>query len=123
MNSKEADRAAWNSIMLFDPPDSGDAYIQFTKRVFTDMWSRPRLGRRERRLTTLTCIVASGNAAILQFHMKPALESGDLTPDELLEWVVHVAHYAGWPASAQAYTTLQKVVAKLGLEFEDNDLW
>lgn len=121
MDNKEADRVAWNNIMLFDPPDSADPYIQFTKRVFTDMWSRPKLGRKERRLTTLTCIVASGNAAILQFHMKPALESGDLTPDELLEWVVHIAHYAGWPASAQAYITLQTVSAELGLEFEDSD--
>ena len=107
--------------MLDDPPDSNDLYLQFTKRVFSDVWSRPRLGRKERRLTTMTCIIASGNAAILPFHMKPALESGDLTADELAEWVVHIAHYAGWPASAQAYTTLRTIATELGLDFEDDN--
>ena len=121
MNNKEADRVDWKNIMLFDPPDSDDPYIHFTKRVFTDMWSRPKLGVKERRITTLTCIAASGNAAILPFHMKPALESGDVSPDELMEWVVHIAHYAGWPTSAQAYTALRTAVAELGLEFEDDD--
>ena len=121
MDKNEADRVAWNNIMLDDPPDHDDLYLRFTKRVFTDVWARPRLGRRERRLTTLTAIAATGNGAILPFHMKPALEAGDLTTDELAEWVVHLAHYAGWPASAQAYTALRTVAAELGLEFEDND--
>ncbi|WP_420639263.1 carboxymuconolactone decarboxylase family protein [Candidatus Poriferisocius sp.] len=121
MNNKEADRVAWANIMGDDPPDHDDLYLRFTKRVFSDVWSRPRLGRRERRLTTLTAIAATGNGPILPFHMKPALESGDLTPDELAEWVVQLAHYAGWPASAQAYTALRTVVAELGLSFEDED--
>ncbi|MCY3577585.1 MAG: carboxymuconolactone decarboxylase family protein [bacterium] len=121
MNNKEADRVAWNNIMLVDPPDSDDLYLRFTKRVFTDVWARPRLERRERRLITLTAIAATGNGPILPHHLKPAMESGDLTPDELEEWVVHLAHYAGWPASAQAYTALRMAAAELGLEFEGGD--
>ncbi len=121
MDKKETDRAAWNNIMQVDPPDSDDLYLRFTKRVFTDVWARPGLGRRERRLTTLTAIAATGNGPILPHHMKPALESGDFTPDELAEWVIQLAHYAGWPASAQAYTALRTVAAELGLEFSDDD--
>ncbi|MCY4036002.1 MAG: carboxymuconolactone decarboxylase family protein [bacterium] len=121
MNDKEADRVAWNNIMLDDPPDSDDLYLRFTKRVFTDVWARPALGRKERRLVTLTAIAATGNGPILPFHLKPALESGDLTASELAEWVVHLAHYAGWPASAQAYTALRTAAVELGIEFEDGD--
>lgn len=121
MDNKEADRVAWNNIMLVDPPDSDDLYLRFTKRVFSDVWSRPGLARRERRLVTLTAIAATGNGPILPHHMKPALESGDLTTSELAEWVVHIAHYAGWPASAQAYTALRMAAAELGIEFEDDD--
>ena len=107
--------------MLADPPDSDELYLRFTKRVFSDVWSRPGLARRERRLVTLTAIAATGNGPILPHHMKPALESGDLTTNELAEWVVHIAHYAGWPASAQAYTTLRTLVDELDLGFEGDD--
>ena len=40
-----------------------------------------------------------------------ALSSGDLTADELHEWVLHVSFYAGWPAGANAYAALREVLA------------
>ena len=45
-----------------------------------------------------------------------ALESGDITRDEMMEVVVHLAHYAGWPKAAAMYRQLLKLCADLGSE-------
>jgi alkylhydroperoxidase/carboxymuconolactone decarboxylase family protein YurZ len=44
-------------------------------------------------------------------HLPAALESGDVAPAELHEWVVHLAHDGGWPAGTTAYTVLREVLA------------
>jgi 4-carboxymuconolactone decarboxylase len=60
---------------------------------------------------TLTVVAMSGQAAPLAGHLGAALKSGDLTAEELHEWVLHLAHYAGWPIAATAYVTLREVQA------------
>lgn len=104
----------WRDIMANEPPGSlGDPYMQFTAGLFKNVWSRPGLTRRERRLITLTAVAARGSAEALPHHIGAALKLGDLSKDELLEWVVHLAHYAGWPASAEAYVILQTAAAQI----------
>jgi hypothetical protein len=39
------------------------------------------------------------------------VSSGDLTADELHEWVLHISFYAGWPCGAGAYAALREVLA------------
>lgn len=101
-------RQAWREIMGNDPPeDLSDLYLQFTSDLFVNVWTRPGLSRRDRRLITLTAVATRGSPEALPHHIKAALQLGDLTREELSEWVVHLAHYAGWPASAEAYIALQ----------------
>jgi alkylhydroperoxidase/carboxymuconolactone decarboxylase family protein YurZ len=45
-------------------------------------------------------------------HVEKALESGDLTPAQIEEWIVHLAHYAGWPVAANVYTVTRSVLAQ-----------
>ncbi len=104
----------WRDVMANEPPESlGDPYMQFTAGLFKNVWSRPGLTRRERRLITLTAIATRGSAEALPHHIAAALKLGDLSKDELMEWVVHLAHYAGWPASAEAYVILQTAAAQI----------
>ena len=107
----------WSDVMGTPrPAEMADAYMEFTGRVFDDVWSRPGLGRRERRMTTLTAIAVGGSSGPLEYHMRAALETGDFTVDELMEWVVHLAHYGGWPVSADAYVVLRQLAAELGAD-------
>ena len=41
--------------------------------------------------------------------MRSALTSGDITLDELNEWVLQLAQYVGWPTGAMLETTLRKI--------------
>ncbi len=91
-----------------------DAYQAFTvDNVFGEVWTRPGLTRKERRWIAITLASASGQAGAYVYHLRAALESGDITRDELMEWIVQFAHYAGWPASAGVYTEMRKLFAEL----------
>ena len=43
------------------------------------------------------------------FHLGAAYRSGDFTLEELDEWVLHLAHYAGWPLATTAHSALLEV--------------
>ena len=95
----------------FPPPD---AYVAATvDTVFGEIWSRPGLTRKERRWITLSCVGAAGAAGAMEYHMRAALVSGDVTREELVEFILHFAFYGGWPASSALYTTYTKLCAEL----------
>ena len=48
--------------------------------VFAEVWSRPGLTRKERRLISLACVCADDDPAVMGQHFYGALSSGDLTP-------------------------------------------
>ena len=98
---------AWRDVMGSDAPSIADPFMEFTTdHVFGRVWTRPGLTTRDRRLVTLTAIAAAGADAALASHLRAAYRSGDLSLAELDEWVVHVAHYVGWPAATPAYMAL-----------------
>jgi 4-carboxymuconolactone decarboxylase len=94
------------------PP--GSALDVAHKVVFGDIWNRPELTVRERRLITLTIIGMTGAEWPMQAHVRAALHSGDLTPDEMRGFVTHFVFYGGFPLGA----TLHKAVEAQIAEFE-----
>jgi len=111
-DSRAAAEQMWREIMRFDAPPVTDPYTEATTdTVFGGLWSRPGLARRDRRLTSLTVIATRGLREPLVAHLSAALASGDLTADELHEWVLHLSFYAGWPIGATAYAALHEVLA------------
>lgn len=105
--------ASFRDVMRFEPPPSDDPYTEFTTdHVFGRVWTRPGLARRDRRLVSLTAVALTGLKDPLVAHLRAAYESEDLSAEELHEWVVHLAHYGGWPYAANAYAALREVQAQ-----------
>ncbi len=74
--------------------------------LFAKIWTRPGLSIRDRRLVTLALLAAQGRPDQLKSHIRGALTGEDkLTKDEILELMIHVAHYAGWAAGASGQGT------------------
>ncbi len=73
--------------------------------VFSALWTREGLGRRDRSLVTLGILIALRAEHELQYHFPIALANG-LTKEEIAEVIYHATGYAGFPAAASA-----KVVA------------
>jgi 4-carboxymuconolactone decarboxylase len=114
---RERGQQAWRDVMGADSPPIADPFMEFTSdHVFGRVWTRPGLTTRDRRLVTLTAIVAAGADAALALHLRAAYRSGDLDLDALDEWVVHVAHYVGWPAATPAYMALGALKAEVDAE-------
>lgn len=107
MTANEADRSvqariAYADIMTAPAPQCGTpAAARMLEFVFTDVWHRPGLTRRDRHFITLPCVAAADAEQPLQDHVYAALNSGDLSIVEMQETVLHFAVYGGWPKASR----------------------
>jgi len=107
--------AVWREVMQADAPAVTDPYTELTTdHLMGRIWTRPGLARRDRRLITLTIAAVTGQGGPLRNHLRASVESGDLSVEELHEWVINLAHYGGWPAGTTAYAALREVSAGSG---------
>jgi 4-carboxymuconolactone decarboxylase len=85
------------------PPAGASRFVDITvEHLFAEVWDNPALSVRDRRLVVLGILAALGDAQNLGVHLGQALQRGDLTPEQVDELVITVAHYAGWPRSTHA---------------------
>jgi 4-carboxymuconolactone decarboxylase len=79
---------------------------EFTlNHLFANIWGRSRdpldpqkmISLRERSIITVALLAAQGREVELRKHIGGARHQG-LSKEQILEIMIHVAHYAGWPA-------------------------
>lgn len=75
-----------------DNPYSGAGILNF---VFGEMWLRPGLGMKERRLITVACVAFQDAEIPVNSHVYAALKSGDVSFDEMDEVALQFAAYYG----------------------------
>lgn len=81
---------------------------------FGDVYSRPGLDLRTRELATVAGLAALGHAQPqLKVHVNGALNVG-CTPAEVIEVIIQMALYAGFPAALNAAFTAKQVFAERG---------
>ncbi|WP_392508210.1 carboxymuconolactone decarboxylase family protein [Naumannella halotolerans] len=82
---------------------------------FGEIYSRPGLEPRDRQLVTLGMLTALGGCeSQLDVHINAALNIG-LTPQQIIEALLHTAVYCGFPRALNATFTAKKVFAERGL--------
>ncbi|TPQ42962.1 carboxymuconolactone decarboxylase family protein [Cupriavidus pinatubonensis] len=82
---------------------------------FGDIYSRGGLGLRERELATVAALCALGNALPqLRVHVHAALHVG-CKPAEVVEAVMQMAVYAGFPAALNGLSVVREVFAEKGI--------
>lgn len=86
-------------------PDFYNTLIEFG---FSDIYSRPGLDLKQRELLTISSLITQGADSQLPFHLHAALNVG-LTPEEILEAVLHCAAYAGFPRACAALMVVMQV--------------
>jgi 4-carboxymuconolactone decarboxylase len=65
--------------------------------AFGDVWNRPHLSVRERRILTLSVLATVAPAEVTAVHVRAALRHGDLDAHELAALVTHLSLYVGLP--------------------------
>ena len=92
--------------------DFAPKLVELTDQVlFSDVWERPELGKRDRSLITCAALVATGKTEQMSFHFPRALENG-VTQEELVELVTHLAFYVGWPSAMSAMNRARDLLAE-----------
>jgi 4-carboxymuconolactone decarboxylase len=87
----------FREVLTSDPPKWTGPYPNATRDyLFGEVWSRPVLSRRDRRLVTLACVAAASLPIAVESHVYSALVSDDVGLDEMLEIVLQFAVYNGW---------------------------
>lgn len=93
-------------------PDLAKYIIEFP---FGDIYARPQLDLKSREIATVAALTALGNCAPqLNVHIHGALNVG-CTPDEVVEVILQMAVYAGFPAALNGMFVAKAVFAERGL--------
>ena len=89
-------------------PDFATYLIEFP---FGDIYSRPGLDLKAREIATIAALTALGNATPqLKVHIEAGLNVG-LTRDEIVETIMQMAVYAGFPAALNGLFAAKEVFA------------
>jgi len=81
-----------------------------TRYAWGEIWTRPGLDERTRRILVLGTLVALGRFEEFRMHAKAALSDGGFSENELKEIVLQQAIYCGVPAANTAFEVLRDVV-------------
>lgn len=109
---------AGNSTRVLDnlrevAPDLATWIVDF---AYGQVVSRPQLELRTRELATVAALTALGNAAPqLKAHVNGALNAG-AKPEEVVEVVLQMAVYAGFPAALNGINVVKDVLTERGIK-------
>jgi len=91
---------------------TGDFFRYTADHLFADIWSRPGLSDRDRRLLLIGMLAGTGAQDVLSIQVPAALASGDLDATALREIVVFLCHYAGWPNGARLNSLVEETITQ-----------
>jgi 4-carboxymuconolactone decarboxylase len=101
----------FSAVTGLPAPDRGDDYVAdvVIDQVFAEIWTRPGLTRKEPRWIAITCASMTGVKFAMETHIGAALRTGDITIEEMREFVLHFAVYAGHPKATAVRAALDGV--------------
>ena len=84
--------------------------------LFGSIWPRPALTPVQREMITLSCLIVTNREVQLKRHLGNALNVG-LTPEQVVELIIHDTWYSGAPAGIQALALCKQVFEERGIDF------
>lgn len=89
-----------------------------TRYAWQEVWGRPALGDKMRRLMVLSTMIALKAYEEFAMHVRAALDGppeSRLTPDEIKEVIMQAAIYCGVPAANHAFSVAGAILREKGL--------
>ncbi|HEY3128846.1 MAG TPA: carboxymuconolactone decarboxylase family protein [Acidobacteriota bacterium] len=98
-------RKGWGSIC----PDFEKYVVGF---LAGEIWARPQLDRRTKSLCTIAALAALGRSRGLELNIRMARRNG-ATRQQILETLLQIAPYAGFPAAWEGLVLVDQVFGGL----------
>ena len=89
-----------------------------TRYAWQEVWGRPALGDKTRRLMVLSTMIALKAYEEFAMHVRAALDGppeSRLSPDEIKEVIMQAAIYCGVPAANHAFSVAGAILREKGL--------
>ena len=96
---------------------NADFQNMITRFAWHEIWGRPGLDAKTRRIIVLSITMALGRWEEFELHLRAAVASGaeaGLTPDEIKEVLMQGAIYAGVPAANTGFALAQPILRSAG---------
>jgi 4-carboxymuconolactone decarboxylase len=84
-----------------------------TRYAWGEIWTRPGLDDKTRRLIVLATTVSLGRWEEYRLHLRAALTEGKMSPDLVKELILQMAIYAGVPAANTAVHEAREVMKEI----------
>jgi 3-oxoadipate enol-lactonase/4-carboxymuconolactone decarboxylase len=108
---------AWVDRSLANQTDfNRDFQAMITRIAWQEIWGRPGLDDRTRRLIVLAITASLGRWEEFALHVRAGLTQGGYTRAELKEVLMQTAIYAGVPAANTGFAEAQKIIADIESE-------
>ena len=105
--------AKMNAVYGWEMPDMpGDYFALTVDHLFANIWSRPGLSMRDRRIMVLTVVTALGSSDLTETQVNAAFVNGELSEKELREIAIFLTHYLGFPLGSRLEGVITAVVNK-----------
>ena len=105
----------FNEVYCGDIPAPPEGALDFfdimLEQLFAEVWTRPALSQRDRRLVTMGVIAALGERDTFGVQLRAALKNEELTPAQCREMLIHLAQYAGYPRAAGLVGEVEKAIS------------
>ena len=95
---------------------TADFQDMITRNVWNEIWNRPGLDHKTRRLMVVAITASLGAWQEFRLHVRAGLEQQGFTEDELKEVLLQVGVYAGVPAANSAFAEAAKIVAEITIQ-------
>ena len=110
---------AWVDKSLTNVNDfNGEFQNLITRYAWQEVWGRPALGDKTRRLMVLSTMIALKAFEEFAMHVRAALDGppeSRLSPDEIKEVIMQAAIYCGVPAANHAFSVAGAILREKGL--------
>ena len=90
----------------------GDFFGYTVDHLFAEIWNRPGLSNRDRRLLLVGLCIGSGQEDVLDIQLPAAMGNGELDDEQLREIVIFMAYYAGWPRAARLNNQVEAIIGR-----------
>lgn len=97
---------------------NGEFQNFITRYAWNEVWGRPALGDKTRRLMVLSTMIALKAYEEFAMHVRAALDGppeSRLTPDDIKEIILQAAVYCGVPAANHAFAIAGDILREKGL--------
>jgi 4-carboxymuconolactone decarboxylase len=107
---KEMFKKVYGNVL--ELPEKPTAFSeQSLKQLFAEVYTRPGLSMRDRRLLILGALTGLGaDPGLFDIHARSGVENGEFKAQELEEFLLLLVHYCGFPKTAVMLGVASKII-------------